>query len=226
MIRSRFAPEAIIFDFDGVVADSEVLANTLLAAFLTQEGLPTRYEDALDRYKGRRWTDVALRIGDELGRTIDDTFRERYRAFSKGRMREEVGPVRGVRDFLQNQSSRKLGVASSSNPEWLQHCVAKFAFDDHFGPHLYSAVSVDRGKPAPDVFLHAASGLKSAPQSCLVVEDSPAGIVGARAADMIAIGFVGASHARTSDRSTLLEAGAHAVVSSYAELENLLTQVP
>jgi len=222
MLSFSFKPEAIIFDFDGVVADSETLANTLLAAFLTEEGLPTRYEDALDRYKGRRWSDVAALIGADLGMTIDETFRERYRAFSRGRMREEVGPVPGVDHFLQRRGDLKLGVASSSNPEWLAHCVTKFDFGRHFGRHLYSATAVERGKPAPDIFLHAADGLNVAAPRCIVIEDSPAGIVGARAADMVAIGFVGASHARASDRDKLLEAGAHAVVASYDELDALL----
>ncbi len=218
----HYDPRLLIFDFDGVVADSEVLANRFLAEFLTQEGLPTTFEQSLERYKGRRWADTAQRISDSLGRPLDDDFQSRYRAFTGGRMRTDVGPVPGVAPFLQAQSHRDLCVASSSSFDWLNHCVDKFGFRQHLASNLFSATVLERGKPHPDIFLHAASEMGHEPDHCIVIEDSPAGIEGARAAGMIAIGFTGGSQARAVDTEKLTAAGAHHVVASYDALTRLL----
>lgn len=218
----QYDPRLVIFDFDGVIADSEVLANQFLAEFLTLEGLPTTFEQSLERYKGRRWTDTATRISAAMGRPLDDTFQERYRAFTGGRMRTDVGPVLGVDQFLADQSHRELCVASSSTFDWLNHCVEKFGFRPHLGSNLFSSTILERGKPAPDVFLHAASQMQHTPANCIVIEDSPAGIEGARAAGMTAIGFLGGSQARATDGEKLRAAGAHQIVSNYVDLSRLL----
>ena len=215
-------PELIILDFDGVVADSELLANTLLAEFLTIEGLPTTTDQAIARYMGRRWADCEARIAEDMGRALGEDFHERYRAHTGGRMRAQVQPIAGVADFLRTHAHRKLCVASSSNPAWLNDIVGKFGFRDTLGPNLFSGVAVKHGKPAPDIFFYAADKMGVAPERCAVIEDSPAGIEGAVAAGMAAIGFLGGAHIRKGHDNALLAKGAHGLAHTYDDVAQLL----
>ncbi len=218
------APALVILDFDGVVADSELLSNTLLAEFLTLEGLATSLEQAMARYMGRRWEDCARRIGDDMGRPLPDDFRDRYRAYTRGRMREEVGPVDGVAAFLNRHRDLRFCVASSSTPEWLDHCVDKFDLRGPLGRNLFSATAVKNGKPAPDIFLYAAERMNVEPAHCLVIEDSPAGVQGAVAAGMTAMGFLGASHIGNDHGEVLSRAGAHVLATTYTDVSAYLCQ--
>ncbi len=213
----------LVFDFDGVVADSELLANQMLADYLTLLGRPTTVDQSMAAFMGRRSEDVAIAAQAWLGRDVVG-FTDRYRDYSRGRMREEVGPVPGAAGFLDVSSEHPRCIASSSNITWLDHCVDKFGFRSHFGQNLFSATDVKNGKPAPDIFLLAAERMRSRPETAIVIEDSPAGVAGARAAGMTAIGFLGGSHIRDGHRARLLDAGAHAVAESYVELGLLIQE--
>ena len=147
----------IIFDFDGVVADSELIANTALANYLTELGQPTTFEDSLREFMGKRHEDMLARVDIWLGRPRPATFSEDYRERTRGLMREQVQPIPHVADFLARHQHMAKCVASSSQRGWLDHCVDKFAFRDHFGDNLFSATEVKNGKPAPDIFLLAAT---------------------------------------------------------------------
>ena len=214
-IRFALPPELIILDFDGVVADSELLSNTTLAEYLTSEGLPTSVEQAMARYMGRRWADCEARIAEDFGRPLRADFQEHYRAFESGRIRRDVQAIPGVADFLAAQSQLKFCVASSSNISWLDHGVDKFGLRAHLGTHLFSATEVANGKPAPDIFLYAANRMGVAPHNCVVIEDSAAGVQGAIAANMTAIGFLGGAHIRPGHGEKLTAAGAHGLAESY-----------
>ena len=214
--------DLIIFDFDGVVADSEVVSNHLLAAFLTKLGKPTTVEDSMRLFMGRRYEDTKRLAAEWLGAPLPPTFDEDYQAWSRPAMRSQVGPVAGVGDFLDSTRAHKRCVASSSSHSWLDHCIDKFRFRDHFGDRLVSGTEVKNGKPAPDIFLLAAERMQALPARCLVLEDSPAGITGARAAGMTAIGFLGGSHIREGHRQSLEAAGAHAIAGTFADVEALL----
>ena len=109
-------PALIILDFDGVVADSELLANTILAEFLTAQGLPTTPDQSIERYMGRRWADTEARVAEALGRSMPGNFQEQYRTFVDGRIRAGVQPVPGVAGFLARHRHLKFCVASSSAP--------------------------------------------------------------------------------------------------------------
>lgn len=222
MPLTRAPPDLIILDFDGVVVDSELLANTLLAEFLTGEGLPTTLEQSMTHYMGRRWTDAEARIAARMGRPLPADFHERYRAHSSGPMRARVEAIAGVAEFVQAHSHRRFCVASSSNPGWLDHGVDKFGLRPALGVNLFSATAVARGKPAPDIFLHAANQMDIHPSRCAVIEDSPAGIEGAIAAGMMAIGFLGGSHIRAGHAERLNAAGAHGLAHTYADVAVLL----
>jgi HAD superfamily hydrolase (TIGR01509 family) len=215
-------PELIILDFDGVVVDSELLSNTLLAEFLTQEGLPTTVDDAIARYMGRRWPDNQARIREQFGRPVGDDFFERYRAFEGGRMRREVTAVAGVQAFLTAHAHRKFCVASSSSISWLDHGVDTHGLRGSLGRNLFSATEVKHGKPAPDIFLHAAAQMGVAPEKCAVLEDSAAGVQGGIAAGMTTIGFLGGAHIRDGHGDKLQAAGAHFLARDYGEVVRIL----
>lgn len=216
-------PGLLVFDFDGVVADSETLANTLLADSITTGlGKPTSLDDSIRLFMGKRWEDCRKAIVEWVGAPLPEGFEDTHRARSKAVMRRDVGPVAGLEAFLEAHLHVPRCVASSSSHEWLNHCVDKFGVRHHFGRSLFSATDVPNGKPAPDIFLHAARSLGVAPQACVVLEDSPAGVTGARAAGMTVIGFLGASHIRDGHAERLSAAGAHHLATDYDAVARLL----
>ena len=217
-------PELLIFDFDGVVADSETIANQSLADYLTCIGHPTSLDDAMRLFMGKRQVDTLAAITTYIGRPIPDDFETAYRARNRVVMRDSVRPVPGVAAFLETRVEFKRCVASSSSREWLDHCVDAFGFRAAFGQNLFSATLVANGKPAPDIFLLAAREMGAAPASTIVIEDSPTGVMGAVAAGCSVIGFLGGSHVRAGHADKLLAAGAHAIARDYAEVAHLISQ--
>jgi HAD superfamily hydrolase (TIGR01509 family) len=212
----------IIFDFDGVIADSELLANELLAETLTEYGRPTTREDSMRLFMGRRWTDNLARIAEHLGRPLPADFEERHRARARPRMLAEVQPVTGAIDFIGGLGGTRACIASSSSVEWLTHTTQRFGLADRFDGALFSAAGLARGKPAPDIFLHAAERMGADPARTVVIEDSQAGIEAARAAGMTAVGLLAGTHIGPGHAEALAAAGAHHAVGSYAELPGLL----
>lgn len=217
-------PRLIIFDFDGVVADSETLANQALADYLTSLGKPTTLDDSIRMFMGKRFADTQRLVVEWLGRELPATFEEDYRARTRIVMRRDVGPVSGASAFLDDHGHLGRCVASSSSIEWLDHCVDKFGMRTHFGRNLFSATMVENGKPAPDIFLHAAKEMAADARAALVIEDSPAGVTGAKAAGMIVIGFLGGSHIRDGHRERLEAAGADHIAHSYDDVRRLLAR--
>jgi HAD superfamily hydrolase (TIGR01509 family) len=124
----------------------------------------------------------------------------------------------GIHALLDGLDGRKLCVASSSSPDWLRRTLGQTGLWQRFAPHVYSAVTVARGKPAPDLFLLAAAGVGAAPADCIVIEDSVAGVQAARAAGMRAFGFCGGGHCAPGHDRRLLAEGAEAVFEHMNEL--------
>ncbi|WP_330174317.1 HAD family hydrolase [Streptomyces sp. NBC_01498] len=208
----------VIFDNDGVLVDSEPLSNTLLAAYLTELGHPTTYEDSLRDYMGsamHRVHDlVHERTGQQLPPDFDETFHGRvFAAFER-----ELEPVEGVTDVLGKLAAegRPYCVASSGSHERIRVGHRKTGLDRWFEPGtVFSAQDVGRGKPAPDLFLHAADRMGVSPARCVVVEDSPLGVRAALAAGMDVLAFTAMTPAEKLP-------GATAYFSSMAELPELL----
>ncbi|MFE2037272.1 HAD family hydrolase [Streptomyces scopuliridis] len=184
--------ELIIFDNDGVLVDSEPLSNTILAAYLTELGHPTSYEDSLRDYMGaavHRVHDlVKERTGHLLPADFDDTLHARvFAAFER-----ELEPVDGVTEVLEKLAGDGVPycVASSGSHERIRVGHRKTGLSRWFEDSvIFSAQDVGRGKPAPDLFLHAAERMGVAPERCAVVEDSPLGVRAARAAGMDVYAF-------------------------------------
>ncbi|MFD6342733.1 HAD family hydrolase [Streptomyces sp. NPDC060131] len=184
--------ELVIFDNDGVLVDSEPLSNTILAAYLTELGHPTSYEDSLRDYMGaavHRVHDlVKERTGQLLPTDFDDTLHARvFAAFER-----ELEPVDGVTEVLEKLAGDGVSycVASSGSHERIRVGHRKTGLSRWFEDSvIFSAQDVGRGKPAPDLFLHAAERMGVAPGRCAVVEDSPLGVRAARAAGMDVFAF-------------------------------------
>ncbi len=185
---------ALIFDFDGVIADSEAIANTVLAETVTGLGHATTLDQALARYMGRRWTEVVAEIEAAIGKPVPSNFSDQLRFATLERFRTDLKEVSGATAFIRRFSHIPRCIASSSSIDRLQLCLSVLGLEVEFGGHVYSADMVARGKPHPDIFLYAASKLGVNPNECLVIEDSAGGIRAAVAAGMTAVGLSAASH--------------------------------
>lgn len=214
---------AIIFDFDGVVADSEVRANQSLAESLTAADMPATYEDCLRDYYGHNWQETERRIVARYGRALPADFRETHRERARARYMEGFDAVPGVAAFLDALGFLPRAIASSSRAEYIGWALGLFGLGHHFGEHVYSADGWDRGKPFPDIYLAAARGLGVDSADCLAIEDSPTGAQAAIAAGMTVIGFCGAGHIvdRAGHAAMLRDLGVHHVALSFDEVAGL-----
>ncbi|MGW7614005.1 HAD family hydrolase [Streptomyces sp. NPDC054766] len=199
--------DLIIFDNDGVLVDSEPISNTLLAAYLTELGHPTSYEDSLRDYMGsamHRIHDLVLeRTGQRLPDDFDDVFHARvFAAFER-----ELKPVPGAAQVLEKLAADSVPycVASSGSHERIRVGHRTTGLDRWFDDgRVFSSQDVGRGKPAPDLFLHAAERMGVRPERCAVVEDSPLGVRAANAAGMDVYGFTAMTPAdRLADATQL-----------------------
>jgi HAD superfamily hydrolase (TIGR01509 family) len=210
--------EAMIFDFDGVIADSEILSNAIVAEALTELGHPTSTAQALERYIGLSWRDTVAVIEAEIGRPLPAGFRDGTREAFHLRL-DEVAAVAGVADFLDSLPPLPKAVASSSPTEWLRTALDRFGLAHHFNGRLYSAAEhVERGKPHPDIYLHAARELGVAPRNALVLEDTAPGVSAAKAAGMTVVGLCAGIHCGPGHGDRLRSAGADHIALGYAQV--------
>jgi HAD superfamily hydrolase (TIGR01549 family) len=215
---------ALIFDFDGVIADSEALANTVLAEFITDLGHATNLEDSLQHYSGRRWDDAIAAIELAVGRPLPGSFSDDLKSAVLDRFRSDLTEVSGAGKFIETFCEVPRCIASSSSIDRLTLCLELLHLTDQFGSNVFSADMVARGKPHPDIFLLAADKLGVSPRSCLVIEDSASGIRAAVAAGMTAVGLCAASHIRDGHHLKLREAGAVHLANSWDEVEKIAAQ--
>jgi HAD superfamily hydrolase (TIGR01509 family) len=202
---------AIIFDFDGVIADSEVLANTILAEVVTELGIPTTLDDAYRDYMGKQFQEVIAAIEQALGRSLPDEFADDYQRRTLSKFRTDLRPIKGVREFIAAFHALPRCIASSSSPDRLALCLEVLEMETLFQGRVFSASMVARGKPHPDIFLHAAAEIGVQPERCIVIEDSASGVVAARAAGAMVVGLLAAGHIRDGHGAVLANAGAHFV---------------
>jgi HAD superfamily hydrolase (TIGR01509 family) len=213
---------AIIFDFDGVLADSEVLSNSVIAEIVSEFGVPTTIDDAYRTFMGKRLVEVIATIERVIGRKLPDDFADRYQERTFAAFRRGLKPIEGAREFVETWRSVPTCIASSSSPERLALSLEVLNMAALFEGRVFSASNVARGKPHPDIFLHAAEQLGIAPSECIVIEDSVGGVVAARAAGATTIGFTEAGHIQPGHDARLREAGADQVVASFAELDRVI----
>lgn len=209
----------LIFDCDGVLIDSEILSARVDCEFLAELGYEIAPEELAHRFAGFTTERIFQLVGEELGRAVPEDMIRRAEIETDRRLAEQVDPIAGVHEMLDALDGPRC-ICSNSRPERLQVSLAKVGLWDRFRPYIYSAreVGEGRGKPAPDVFLHAATIFEADPAEAIVVEDSVTGITGAVAAGMRVIGFTGASHSWPGHGESLMDAGATTVVRRLAEV--------
>ncbi|HTO09199.1 MAG TPA: HAD family hydrolase [Myxococcota bacterium] len=182
--------ELVIFDCDGVLIDSEPIANRVLAECLTGIGLPTSAEDSLRDYKGHSWPVCLALFERKLGRPLPDSFAADFYRRMLGAYERELVAVPGIHDALERIPTLQC-VASNGRRAIMKVTLAKVGLFERFAGRIFSAADVARPKPAPDLFLHAAARLGIEPARCAVIEDSPHGVSAAVAAGMTAFGYAG-----------------------------------
>jgi HAD superfamily hydrolase (TIGR01509 family) len=180
--------DLVIFDNDGVLVDSEPIACTVLAGLLTELGLQTSFQDVVRDYLGgsiERTRSIAEgRLAQRLPEWFEDAFHERL--FE--RLDAGLEPVDDVRWAIEQLDVRYC-VASSGTPERMRRSLEAAGLSSLFGESMFSAADVRHGKPAPDLFLHAAEAMNVHPSAVVVVEDSPLGVEAASAAGMHCVGY-------------------------------------
>jgi HAD superfamily hydrolase (TIGR01509 family) len=211
--------QLVIFDCDGVLVDSEVISNEALARSLTEQGLPTTLAQARRDYQGLLLAEIDLRAQAKLGRPLAKDWLQRYERDRAAVFRRELRAVPGVAAAVQRITAAGVAVcvASQGKLEKTRLSLKLTKLDPLFPDEtLFSAYSVPRGKPHPDLFLHAAQTMAAEPSRCTVVEDTPSGVTAAVAAGMRVLGY-----AADSDATALREAGAE-VFGAMEELPGLL----
>jgi HAD superfamily hydrolase (TIGR01509 family) len=182
--------ELVIFDCDGVLVDSEPLSNRILAERLTALGLPTTTEQSIQDYMGRSWKTDQEIIEGRLGRPLPDGWVDAYHAEVIAAFATELRPVEGIAAALDAIAEPWCVASSSAHPR-IRAALSACGLLERFAGRIFSATDVEHGKPAPDLFLHAAATMGVEPGRCVVVEDAPAGVQAGLAAGMTVLGYAG-----------------------------------
>jgi HAD superfamily hydrolase (TIGR01509 family) len=185
-------PDLVLFDNDGVLVDSEPIANRALAGLLTELGVPTTYEDSLRDYLGGTMARVRTMVLERDGITLPADFDHVYHERVFADFRAELEAVVGVAAVLERLDAAgvRYCLASSGTHERIRLALTRTELIGRFPESVvFSSQDVAQGKPAPDLFLHAAATMGVDPKRCAVVEDSPLGVAAARAAGMTVYGY-------------------------------------
>ena len=211
----------IIFDCNGVLVDSEPIATAVVAQEFHRAGFGVSPEVIARYFAGRRPADMFAAVEAATGRKLPPDFAATVTAATLHRFRQELKATPHVEHALTWLRGPKC-VASSSTLDRVRASLETTGLTRFFERNLFSATDVPGGKPAPDLFLHAARLTGVAPKDCVVVEDSPAGVSAATAAGMMPIGFVGGSHAGRDLGPQLTAAGARAVIADMRALKGVV----
>ena len=217
-------PELVIFDCDGVLVDSEVLALARVGAALERLGVKFSEAQIRELFLGVSEQSMLGIAERELGAPLPPDFQSELANEVLADFERELKGVEGIAELVGRLDTR-VCVASSSTTERIRASLRIVGYANLFEPHVFSASEVARGKPEPDLFLHAARRMSASPADCLVIEDSVHGVTAARRAEMVVFGFTGAAHAKGAEYGArLTEAGAAVVFDDMRELPELVDQ--
>ncbi len=216
-------PDLVIFDCDGVLVDSEIVAARVEAEMLTAAGFEISTEELIAAYAGLTFKDILMRVEEISKIPFQVSLIDRTEEAVGRRLRTEVRAIEGVHEAVAAVPV-PFCICSNSRTERIEFMLEKVRLLPLFAGRIFSALETPTGKPkpAPDVFLYAAETLGADPARCFVIEDSVHGVTGAVAAGMRAIGFTGASHSYPGHADALTEAGAETVIRRWAELKGVL----
>lgn len=215
----------IIFDCDGVLVDSEALLVELEMAFLEKHDLIFTIDSYIDQFMGipvNDWIErVSALLVEKKGKPLDGDFFTPLEVAVTRRMKEDLRPIEGALETIKALDYVKC-VASSSSINSLNDKLTHTGLYDLFSPHIFSTQLVEKGKPSPDLFLHAASKLDTSPRDCVVVEDSANGVTAGKRAGMKVIGFTGGGHCPPGHDASLLSSGADLIANDFSDIVSLL----
>ena len=217
-------PHGLILDFDGVLLESEYASNRHLASLLSELGHPTSVEYALTHFTGLSGPAFLAAIESQIGGTLPDAFHQARAAEDKRCLAEGLTAVAGAVQFVRGlPSALPKAIASSSTTHWIRTHLEHIGLGQVFGQHVYSGHEhVTRGKPAPDVYLHAAAQIGVPIERCAIVEDSEVGATGALASGARVIGLVAGQHCGDGHEARLRALGVKEIAASFDEVKTFL----
>lgn len=212
----------VIFDFDGVIADSEIISLSTLKETFTKYGIEMPTQEVRRQFLGKSLAAIETFVAEHGTQRSSSAFAHDWQAELFRRFKRELSPISNVTSFLGVLASLQVPYCIASSGTFERIAVALKAMQmTALFENVFSAEQVEHGKPAPDLFLHAAARVGVAPENCLVIEDSPYGVRAAKAANMYCVGFVGGAHLRgIEDRhgEFLRQQGADLIIPSYESL--------
>lgn len=216
--------DAIIFDFDGVLLESEFDGNSQLAALLTDLGHRTSVEEALKHYVGLSGPQFIAAIERRIGATLPPEFHERRKEQTVTALEQGVAAVVGAVDFVRSlPATLPRAVASSSTTRWIRGHLDHLGLADAFGEHVYSGREhVERGKPEPDLYIHAADRLGVDIKRSVILEDSEIGVAGALKSGATVIGLAAGRHCLDGHEAVLRDLGVELVAHDFDEVRRLI----
>lgn len=216
--------DAILFDFDGVLIESEAVGNRQIAEYLTSIGHPTTPADSFANFMGLSGAAFIGAVEHWIGRPLPEDFYTVRRAEDERVMRDGIDAVTGAVQFvLSLPAGLPKAIASSSSTAWIVRHLEHIGLRDVFGDRLFSGKEhVANGKPAPDIYLYAAAALGVAIDRCVIIEDSPVGATGAVASGAHVIGFVGGTHCGSDHAEKLHAIGVHHIAQDFEAVKALL----
>ncbi|MFF1520425.1 HAD family hydrolase [Streptomyces sp. NPDC058305] len=182
--------ELVIFDCDGVLVDSERIAARVQVTLGAELGWPLTEDEVVDRFIGRSHAAIREQVAARLGEDTAATWSERFEQLHREAVDADLAPVEGLPEAL-DALTLPTCIASSGSHDKMRHTLGRTGLYERFAGRIFSATEVSHGKPAPDLFLHAARQMGVDPAACVVVEDSQPGVRAARAAGMRSFGYAG-----------------------------------
>lgn len=215
--------DLVIFDCDGVLVDSEIIAARIEAELLTKAGYPIEADEISRLYAGLTFKEIMLRIEQESQQVFQASLISEAEELVDKRLASDVRAIEGVHEAIISVTAKRC-ICSNSSTERLRNMLTRTHILPFFEGAIFSSLETPsaKPKPAPDVFLHAAQEMKADPRRTFVIEDSVHGIHGAKAAGMRVIGFTGASHSHPGHADLLTEAGAETVIRRWADFPAVL----
>lgn len=216
--------DAILFDFDGVLIESELASSQQIARMLTEAGVPTTPEESRHAFMGLAGADFLIALERRMGGTVPAHFQTVRAAEARRAMEDGIAEVAGAVAFVHGlPPTLPIAVVSSSSTAWITAHLRHLGLAECFSGRIASgAEHVSRGKPAPDVYLYAAGLLGVDILRCLVIEDSVVGVTGAAASGARVMGLCAGSHCGPDHAASLRAAGAHVVATTFPDLAALL----
>jgi HAD superfamily hydrolase (TIGR01509 family) len=215
--------DLILFDCDGVLVDSEIIAAEVESKLLRDSGFDITAEDMCIRFAGMDWKSILLTIEQEADIPISAQLLDKSEKLLDAALARRVKMIEGVPFALSKLREQRCICSNSSTPR-LDLMLTKVGLKPFFEGHIYSAKDLgpDRTKPRPDIYIHGAKQFDADPSRCLVIEDSVHGVHAARAAGMRVIGFTGGSHTYPTHADRLIDAGAETVIARMVELPQMV----